>query len=94
MDLETLNHIASLSRLKVEESEAQGFLEDFNKVLNYVDEVKALDTSSIQEDEIYFNHQNFTRPDEVKNTLSRDELSSIAPDYENGYIVVPKVIET
>lgn len=94
MDLETLKKIAGLARLKVEEREAEGFLNDFNKVLDYVDQVKALDTSSIQDDEIYFNHENFTRKDEVENTLTREELSAIAPEYENGYIVVPKVIET
>lgn len=94
MDLETLNKIAGLARLRVAESEASGFLDGFNKVLDYVDQVKALDTSSIAEDEIYFNHENFTRPDEVHNSLSREELAKIAPEYENGYIVVPRVIET
>ncbi|MCC5813700.1 MAG: Asp-tRNA(Asn)/Glu-tRNA(Gln) amidotransferase subunit GatC [Leptospira sp.] len=94
MDLETLKNIAGLARLKVKEEEAQGFLNDFNKVLDYVDQVKSLDTSSIAEDSVYAVQENITRRDEVENTLTRDDLSSIAPDYENGYIVVPKVIET
>jgi aspartyl-tRNA(Asn)/glutamyl-tRNA(Gln) amidotransferase subunit C len=94
MDLETLKNIAGLARLKVKEEEAQGFLNDFNKVLDYVDQVKSLDTSSIAENSVYAVQENITRRDEVENTLTRDDLSSIAPDYENGYIVVPKVIET
>lgn len=94
MDLETLNSIAGLARLRVKEEDAESFLGSLNKVLEYVDQIKALDTSSINEDEVYFNHENFTREDKVINNLSREDLSKIAPEYENGYIVVPKVIET
>jgi aspartyl-tRNA(Asn)/glutamyl-tRNA(Gln) amidotransferase subunit C len=94
MDLKTLNSIAGLARLRVNELEAESFLDGFNRVLDYVDQVKALDTSSIDEDEVYYNHENFTREDKVINNLSREDLSKIAPDYENGYIVVPRVIET
>jgi aspartyl-tRNA(Asn)/glutamyl-tRNA(Gln) amidotransferase subunit C len=94
MDLETLNSIAGLARLRVKEEDAESFLGSLNKVLDYVDQIKALDTSSINEDEVYFNHENFTREDKVINNLSREDLSKIAPEYENGYIVVPKVIET
>ncbi|WCL48008.1 Asp-tRNA(Asn)/Glu-tRNA(Gln) amidotransferase subunit GatC [Leptospira sp. GIMC2001] len=94
MDIDTLNRIAGLARLKVDQAEADQFLSDFNKVLEYVDQVKAMDTTPIADDEIYFNHKNFTRPDKVDNNLSREALSQIAPEYENGYIVVPRVIET
>ena len=94
MDIGTLRNIASLAKLKVDDNEADKFVSDFNKMIEYVDVIKSLNTDSIQEDEIYFNHQNFTRPDKVDNNLNRDLLSKIAPEYENGFIVVPKVIET
>ncbi len=94
MDLETLKNIANLARLRVEEKEEEAFLADFNRVLEYVDIVKSLDTSSVAEDEIYFSYENFTRPDTVVNDLTREDLAAIAPEYENGYIVVPRVIET
>ncbi|NCN09828.1 MAG: Asp-tRNA(Asn)/Glu-tRNA(Gln) amidotransferase subunit GatC [Leptospira sp.] len=94
MDIGTLRNIASLAKLKVDDNEADKFVSDFNKMIEYVDVIKSLNTDSIQEDEIYFNHQNFTRPDTVDNNLNRDLLSKIAPEYENGFIVVPKVIET
>jgi aspartyl-tRNA(Asn)/glutamyl-tRNA(Gln) amidotransferase subunit C len=94
MDLETLNNVANLARLKVDSDEASNFLSDFNKVLEYVDQVKSMDTSSVQDSEVYFQKGNFTRPDEVENNLAREDLAKMAPIYENGYIVVPKVIET
>ena len=34
------------------------------------------------------------RPDILGNSMTRDEISKIAPKFENGYIVVPRVIET
>ncbi|MCG9874162.1 MAG: Asp-tRNA(Asn)/Glu-tRNA(Gln) amidotransferase subunit GatC [Leptospiraceae bacterium] len=94
MDINTLRNIASLAKLKVDDTEAEKFVSDFNKMIEYVDVIKSLNTDTIQDDEIYYNHQNFTRPDVVENNLNRDALSKITPEYENGFIVVPKVIET
>lgn len=94
MDINTLRNIASLAKLKVDDTEAEKFVSDFNKMIEYVDVIKSLNTDSIQDDEIYYNHQNFTRPDVVENNLNRETLSKITPEYENGFIVVPKVIET
>jgi|JI10StandDraft_1071094.scaffolds.fasta_scaffold1916249_2 aspartyl-tRNA(Asn)/glutamyl-tRNA(Gln) amidotransferase subunit C len=94
MDIQTLRKIASLAKLKVDDSEADKFVSDFNKMIEYVDVIQSLNTDSIADDEIYYNHQNFTRPDSVDNNISRDALSKISPEYENGFIVVPKVIET
>lgn len=94
MDIETLRKIAILAKLKVDDSEADKFVSDFNKMIEYVNVIQSLNTDSISDDEIYYNHENFTRPDVVDNNISREALSKFSPEYENGFIVVPKVIET
>ncbi|XDD48913.1 Asp-tRNA(Asn)/Glu-tRNA(Gln) amidotransferase subunit GatC [Leptospira sp. WS92.C1] len=91
---DSLQKIAELARLKIRPEEKESTLRDFNKVLDYVDQVKGLDVSSIADDEIYFQHENAIRPDLSGKHLSREEIETFAPSFQNGYFVVPKVIET
>lgn len=93
MNKEELLQIASLAKLKIEDQEVDSMLSDFNKIVAYVDKIKEMDTSSINEDEIYFNHQNSIRPDITGVCLKKEEIASVAPQFENGYVVVPRVIE-
>jgi aspartyl-tRNA(Asn)/glutamyl-tRNA(Gln) amidotransferase subunit C len=94
VDKETFKKIAFLSRLSIDEKDLEPMLNDFNKISEYVDKVKELDTSSVKEDDLYFQPENFLRKDTIEESLTREEISKIAPKYENGYIVVPRVIET
>ncbi|MCZ8342924.1 MAG: Asp-tRNA(Asn)/Glu-tRNA(Gln) amidotransferase subunit GatC [Leptospira sp.] len=94
MDEKELRNIANLAKLKIDDSEIESMLNDFSRIVQYVDEVKNLDTSSISDEDIYQHSKFVFRQDKAVNALKRDDLSKIAPSYENGYVVVPKVIET
>ncbi|MCC6276097.1 MAG: Asp-tRNA(Asn)/Glu-tRNA(Gln) amidotransferase subunit GatC [Leptospiraceae bacterium] len=94
MNKKELLEIANLAKLRIDENEISSFLEDFNNIVSYVDSVKELNVTEATLEDIYLNHENTMRLDEPKNTLSRDEISSFAPEFENGYVVVPRVIET
>lgn len=94
MNKKELLEIANLAKLRIDESEISSFLSDFNNIVSYVDSVKELNVSEASLEDIYMNHENTMRLDVAKNTLTRDEISSFVPEFENGYIVVPKVIET
>ena len=94
MGKDKLQSIANLAKLRFEESQLEGMLTDFNKIMAYVDKVKELDTNGVTEEETYEWSENRVRPDILGNSMTRDEISRIAPKFENGYIVVPRVIET
>jgi aspartyl-tRNA(Asn)/glutamyl-tRNA(Gln) amidotransferase subunit C len=95
MDSKKLQEIAFLSRLRFDNTEIDDFVNDFNKIMTYVDTIKELDTSSIQEDDLYPNlTENSLRKDEIGTSLLRDDISKVSPRYENGFVVVPRVIET
>ncbi len=94
MDKNQLISIANLSKLKIEEHQINSMLTDFNNIVAYVDQIRNMDTSSINEDDIYLNHQNAVRLDVPCKCLQTEEIASIAPQFENGYVVVPRVIET
>ncbi|MCG6144641.1 Asp-tRNA(Asn)/Glu-tRNA(Gln) amidotransferase subunit GatC [Leptospira bandrabouensis] len=94
MDEKELKNIANLAKLNIDDAEVSSMLNDFSRIVQYVDEIKNLDTSAVGDDEIYEQIFYELRKDFAENNLKRDDLAKIAPSYENGYIVVPKVIET
>ncbi|MCZ8156117.1 MAG: Asp-tRNA(Asn)/Glu-tRNA(Gln) amidotransferase subunit GatC [Leptospira sp.] len=94
MDEKNLREIAALAKLTIKDDEIEGMLNDFSRIVSYVDEIKNMDTSAVEDDEIYQLTMQVLRPDISENTLNREALSKIAPSYENGYVVVPRVIET
>ncbi|EOQ96883.1 aspartyl/glutamyl-tRNA(Asn/Gln) amidotransferase, C subunit [Leptospira wolbachii serovar Codice str. CDC] len=94
MDEKELKNIAHLAKLNIDDTEVSSMLNDFSRIVQYVDEIKNLDTTSVGNDEIYEQIFYELRKDFAENSLKRDDLAKIAPSYENGYVVVPKVIET
>lgn len=94
MDKQKFQEIANLARIKIDDTKLDSMLADFNKIMAYVDKVRELDTSSVKEEDIYEWSENQVRIDKVGESLSRDQISEISPKFENGYIVVPRVIET
>ncbi len=94
IDKNTFQKIVNLSKIKIDDNKLAAMLSDFNKIMSYVDKVRELDTSSVSEEDVFEWSENKVRPDVIGKSLSRDEISELAPKFENGYIVVPRVIET
>ncbi|EOD00303.1 Asp-tRNA(Asn)/Glu-tRNA(Gln) amidotransferase subunit GatC [Caldisalinibacter kiritimatiensis] len=89
---EDVKHVAKLSRLEFSEDEIQDFTEKFASVLEYVDKLKEVDTKGVEP--TYHPHpvKNVMREDVVKESLSREKALSNAPDKQNGYFKIPKVL--
>ena len=89
-DIET---VASLSRLNINEDEVQDVTEQLDKFLNYVENLKSVDTTDIEPTTYALKMQNVFRDDVVKPSLSRELALSNAPLKEDGYFKVPRVLE-
>ena len=85
--------VASLSRLRIREEEAQDVLFQLNKILNYVENLQAIDTNDIEPTTYALPMQNVFRADVVKPSLDRELALSTAPLQEDGYFKVPRVLE-
>jgi aspartyl-tRNA(Asn)/glutamyl-tRNA(Gln) amidotransferase subunit C len=92
-DLATLRQIAHLSRLELTPDKEQQMLGDLNKILDWVDQLRQLDTTSV-EPLIHLSHEiNVLRPDEAVNSVSHAEGLRNAPRKDSDYFRVPKVLE-
>lgn len=86
--------IAHLSKLSLQGDELKNLTNDFNQILEFVGQIEQAD---IQED-ITFDHpldvKNVRRPDIPHKSVSIEDVRNLTPNFEAGFFVVPKVIES
>ncbi len=90
---EEVLHVAHLARLEFSEEEVELFTTQLADILNYVAKLNELDTSKIEPTYHALQLSNVFREDEVKPSYTVEEVLSNAPEKENGFFVVPKVIK-
>jgi aspartyl-tRNA(Asn)/glutamyl-tRNA(Gln) amidotransferase subunit C len=93
IDLETIRKIAHLARLELKPEEEQQMSGDFAKILDWMNQLNELDTSNVEP--LMHMHQgvNVFREDNAKNELTKKEGLVNAPQKNDDYIMVPKVME-
>ena len=94
IDKSTVDRLARLSKLEFSENEKVEMVEDFKKIVGFVDKLKEVDTEGVKP-LIYVNEDvtNVLRNHEVKGMLSREEALQNAPVKDSSYIKVPKVLK-
>ena len=102
-------YVAELANLELGEEERNGLLRDLNSILEYVDRLSGLDTSDVppmaQVSDRYGVDQSkqgsarfaYARREDVleglRKSLPQEEALANAPDADEGFFRVPKVIE-
>lgn len=93
IDKETVKRIAFLSRLRVEEDKIEATQTEFNKILQWIEQLNEVNTDSV-EPLVSVNENNITCRDDVVTTGNHSkEILANAPQAAYGYFTVPKVIE-
>ena len=89
---ETIDKIAHLARLEVQEDEKQGLLDDMSKILDFMDKLNEVDTSGV-EPLVYMNDEiNVLRDDEINQEITRAVGLKNAPKQDGKFFRVAKVI--
>jgi aspartyl-tRNA(Asn)/glutamyl-tRNA(Gln) amidotransferase subunit C len=89
---ETVDQLAKLSRLNLEESEKESLTDDLNRILHFVDQLKEVETDGV-EPLIFLNENDVVRDDKAEATMSRDEALKNALSKDEQFFLVPKVIK-
>lgn len=92
INLETIDKIAHLARLEVQEEEKQGLLDDMNKILTFMDKLNEVDTSGVEPLVYMTDEVNVLRNDEIIQEISREEALQNAPKQDGKFFRVAKVI--
>ncbi|MCA6379502.1 MAG: Asp-tRNA(Asn)/Glu-tRNA(Gln) amidotransferase subunit GatC [Cytophagales bacterium] len=93
LDVETLQKIAHLSRLEINEEDTDQMLRDMSNMLTFVEKLNEVSTDGIAPLTTMSHEINNIREDVAKVDLTHDEVLSNAPKKDKDYFRVPKVLE-
>lgn len=85
--------VALLSRLEIPESDIETVTKQLDAILEYVDVLNKVDTKDVQPTAHVLPLKNVMRADEARASLPRELALSNAPEQEDGYFKVPKIVE-
>ena len=88
-----VEHVALLSRLELSEQELDKFTGQLDAILEYIDVLNQVDTSAVEPMAHVLEIRNVKRSDEVQPSLPREAALQNAPDAEDGFFKVPKIVE-
>ncbi len=92
IDKETVNKLAHLARLKFSESDAQKMTADLNQILDWVEQLKKVETEGVEPLTGMSEEVNVFREDVSKDTISHEDALKNAPNKDSNYFRVPKVL--
>ena len=88
-----VEHVARLARLELSEEEKEQMTAQLDAILGYFDKLNELDTSTVEPTTTVIPMDNVMRDDEVRPSLKQEEALANAPDREDVFFRVPRIIE-
>lgn len=89
---ETVRYIARLAHLHFDEAEERQLADEMTRVLDYMAQLDALDTTDVPPMTHVLDLHNVTRPDEPVQRITRDDALAVAPEADDTFFRAPKVI--
>lgn len=88
-----ITHLARLARLDVKDDALQQIEGDLRNIVAMIDFMAAIDTEDVQPMAHPIEQPARLRADSVSEEVVRDKFQAIAPATEDGYYLVPRVVE-
>ena len=88
-----IQKLSQLARINLTDSDAGPVTDRVNSVLNMVDTLQAIDTTTVSPMSHPLDAVQRLRADSVTEENQRDALLNNAPEQQDGLFLVPKVIE-
>ncbi|OHB48403.1 MAG: asparaginyl/glutamyl-tRNA amidotransferase subunit C [Planctomycetes bacterium GWF2_41_51] len=93
IDVGQVRQVAKLSRLDLSEAEIAEFTVQLEAILEYVAKLNQLDTSNVEPLAHCLPISNCLRGDEIRPSLGTEKTLSNAPDKDEQFFIVPKILE-
>ncbi|HNS57580.1 MAG TPA: Asp-tRNA(Asn)/Glu-tRNA(Gln) amidotransferase subunit GatC [Nitrosomonas europaea] len=93
LSLNDIKRVAKLARIEISETDAQQNLIRLSGIFDLIEQMRAVDTQGIKPMSHSQDMMQRLREDIVTESDQRTLFQSVAPQVEDGYYLVPKVIE-
>lgn len=85
--------VAHLARLKFDDSEKEAIKKDLQLMIAFADKLNELNLENVEPLLHMSTEINVLREDEIKGSISREEALKNAPEHDERFFTVPKVIK-
>ena len=92
-DAMNINHLAALARLRLDADATEGAAADLRNIIGMIDQMQAIDTSGVTPMAHPLDATQRLREDEVTEQVDVATFQAVAPSTEDGYYLVPRVVE-
>ena len=90
IDDELLGKLQRLAMIEIDDEHKEKVRENLSEILNFVENLNSIDTDSIT---LTSNEKTPLRVDEPKQSTIAKEVLANAPSAQDGFFIVPKIIE-
>ena len=93
VDAETVKRVAQLARIRVSDDEAEALTGELNAILGFVEQLNEVDVDGVEPMTSVLPMAMKMREDRVTDGGAAADIVANAPHSEDGYFLVPKVVE-
>ena len=93
IDQQQVRKVARLSRLELTDNEIQEFTGQLEAILEYVEKMNELQTGDVEPLAHCLPITNVFRDDRVRDSLGADKALANAPDRDEAFFKVPKILD-
>jgi len=88
-----IEKVARLARLELSEEEKEMFQSQLEQILTHMEQLNRMDTTGVEPTSHAIPVYNAFREDETRPSSPKEEVLAIAPEQEEGFLKVPRIIE-
>jgi len=93
IDKDTVKHISKLARISLDEKKINNLSKDLSSIMKFIEKLNELNTDKITPLTSIINASLKSRKDEIKDGKIRDQILKNAPEKNEEFFVVPKVVD-
>ena len=93
LDSGTVRKIAFLARINIPEQELEPLASELNNILGWIEQLSEVDTEGVEPMTSVADMKLYERQDVVTDGNCRDKILANAPEKNDAFFTVPKVVE-
>ena len=93
IDKDKIKHTAKLARISLDEKKIDNLSKDLSNIFKFIEKLNKANTENVKPLSSILDHSLRSREDKVNDGNIRDQILKNAPNKNEDFFIVPKVIE-
>ena len=93
IDKDKIKHTAKLARISLDEKKIEDLAKDLSNIFKFIEKLNKANTDNVEPLSSILDHSLRSREDKVNDGNIRDKILENAPNKNDDFFIVPKVIE-